>query len=608
MTRRPSSCAAAVLMACCAAGPAWPAGEPPRTLAVQAVPAARQEQRLALVIGNAAYKDALLLNPVNDARAMAAALKQAGFTVLLHTDVDQRGLLNAVREFGTRLRQGGTGVFYFAGRGMQIKGRNFLVPVGADIQREDEVAYQALDAQAVLDKMEAAGNGSNLMILDACRNNPFARSFRSSSQGLAQMDAPVGTLVAFATAPGSVASDGQAANGLYTQHLLSAMRQPGLKVEDVFKQVRAAVRRDSQGKQVPWEATSLEGDLYFTAPPPAQPPADPALALDDAMWDAVKGSAEAADLRAYLRRFPQGRHAAAAAQQLAALTTAPALVAQAPVATAPPLPVPPAAAVTMPERLADVGRDRRTADLLSELARPAPAPAAPALAGAPAAATPRDERTSELLAELGRAKPAAGRPAAATPASNAQGFTVGDRWNYQVVDRWRGEVVRNYATHVAQIEADGGWLSSGGGRFDAHGRLMRWTNADGELRHMLPHAPRWWPGMQIGDKQSFSYEEGMSNGTGSGWVNRVETEARAVRIENVKVPAGEFRAWRIEHSGKVTAVGRPGYGTFTQTVWYVPELHTWVAFELESRWDGRANRRDREELTSITLVNHASTP
>ena len=171
-------------------------------VAVASQPPARQEQRLALVIGNAAYKEAPLLNPVNDARAMAAALKQAGFTVLLHTDVDHRGLLNAVREFGNRLKQGGVGVFYFAGHGMQIKGRNYLVPVAADIQREDEVAYAALDAQAVLDKMEAAGNGTNLMILDACRNNPFARSFRSSTQGLAQMDAPVGTLVAFATAPG----------------------------------------------------------------------------------------------------------------------------------------------------------------------------------------------------------------------------------------------------------------------------------------------------------------------------------------------------------------------------------------------------------------------
>ncbi|HWP10753.1 MAG TPA: caspase family protein, partial [Ramlibacter sp.] len=172
--------------------------EAKRNLEVQAAaPAVRQEQRLALVIGNSAYKEAPLTNPVNDARAMAQALQAAGFTVMLHTDVDHRALIGAVREFGNGLRKGGVGIFYFAGHGMQIKGRNYLIPVGADIQREDEVAYSGLDAQAVLDKMEAAANGANLMILDACRNNPFARNFRSSVQGLAQMEAPVGTLVAF---------------------------------------------------------------------------------------------------------------------------------------------------------------------------------------------------------------------------------------------------------------------------------------------------------------------------------------------------------------------------------------------------------------------------
>lgn len=292
----------------------------------------RQSQRLALVIGNSAYKEAPLVNPANDARAMARALQDSGFTVMLHTDVNHRGLLGAVRDFGSRLRQGGVGLFYFAGHGMQIKGRNYLIPVGADIQREDEIAYSALDAQAVLDKMEAAGNGANLILLDACRNNPFARSFRSSNQGLAQMEAPVGTLVAFSTAPGSVASDGQGQNGLYTQHLLAAMRKPGAKVEDVFKQVRAAVRRESQGKQIPWETTSLEGDLYFLEPPAgptaavaASTPAVPASAvadaadLDDALWHALRGSSDAAVIRAYLERFPMGRHAAHAQQTLLGL-------------------------------------------------------------------------------------------------------------------------------------------------------------------------------------------------------------------------------------------------------------------------------------------------
>ena len=117
---------------------------------------------------------------------------------------------------------------------MQIRGRNFLIPVRSNIAHEDEVAYAAVDAQSVLDKMESAGSGTNIVILDACRNNPFARSFRSATQGLAQMEAPVGTLVAFATAPGRRAADGQGRNGMYNSHLLAAMKQPGLKVDDVF--------------------------------------------------------------------------------------------------------------------------------------------------------------------------------------------------------------------------------------------------------------------------------------------------------------------------------------------------------------------------------------
>lgn len=298
-----------------------------RNLLVQAVApvaATNSNQRLALVIGNAAYADAPLSNPVNDARAFAQSLKDSGFTVILRENTDQRALLQALREFGDRLRAGGTGLFYYAGHGMQIKGRNYLIPVGAAIEREDEVAYNAVDAQAVLDKMEAAGNPANIMILDACRNNPFTRNTRSGQAGLAQMDAPAGTLVAFSTSPGAVASDGAGVNGLYTQHLLTAMRQNGSKIEDVFKQVRSNVRRESQGKQVPWEVTSLEGDFYFRG---AAAPSDgaavaPGAAVESALWDAVKGSDMPIEVRAYLNRYPNGQYAAAARERLARLQPA----------------------------------------------------------------------------------------------------------------------------------------------------------------------------------------------------------------------------------------------------------------------------------------------
>jgi uncharacterized caspase-like protein len=173
------------------------------------------QRRLALVIGNAAYPGAPLANPVNDARAMTAALRSAGFEVISRENATHMDMLQVLREFGDKLKaQRGTGLFYFAGHGVQVKGRNFLVPVGSRIEREDEVAGLAIDVGHVLGKMESANNPLNMLILDACRNNPFVRSFRSSQQGLAQMDAPVGSLIAFATAPGSVAHDGQGANGL----------------------------------------------------------------------------------------------------------------------------------------------------------------------------------------------------------------------------------------------------------------------------------------------------------------------------------------------------------------------------------------------------------
>ena len=155
---------------------------------------------------------------------------------------------------------------------MQIRGHNFLIPVGADIKREDEVQYKAFDANQLLDKMESARNPINIVILDACRNNPFSRSFRSSATGLAQMEAPVGTYVSFSTAPGRVASDGEGANGLFTQHLLTSLRTPGQKVEDVFKQVRVRVMQESGGQQIPWDSSSLTGDFYFIRPDPAAAP------------------------------------------------------------------------------------------------------------------------------------------------------------------------------------------------------------------------------------------------------------------------------------------------------------------------------------------------
>lgn len=247
--------------------------------ALLAVAAQAAESRQALIIGNSRYAQIPLDNPANDAQAMAKVLQRAGFQVDLKLDADQRQMDAAIRAFGDKLRGDTVGLFYFAGHGVQVKGRNFLLPVGNRIDREDEVPFKAIDAQQVLDKMDSAKNRLNIVILDACRDNPFAKASRSTagSGGLSQMDAPSGSLIAFATAPGSVASDGKGANGLYTQHLLTNIERAGLPVEQVFKRTRLGVRLDSRGNQVPWENTSLEGDFYFFAPVAGSTPVNPAL-------------------------------------------------------------------------------------------------------------------------------------------------------------------------------------------------------------------------------------------------------------------------------------------------------------------------------------------
>jgi uncharacterized caspase-like protein len=222
------------------------------------------EQRTALIIGNGNYRDSPLRNPVNDARDIANALKQLGFSVIHGENLSQNDMKRNIRAFGDKIRNGGVGLFYFAGHGSQINGANYLIPVDAVITKAEEVEYESVDVGLVLAQMESAQNRLNIVILDACRNNPFARSFRSARNGLASIDAPSGTLIAYATAPGSVAIDGSGDNGLYTSELLTAMREAGSKIEDVFKRVRIAVQAKSSGKQIPWESSSLVGDFYFS--------------------------------------------------------------------------------------------------------------------------------------------------------------------------------------------------------------------------------------------------------------------------------------------------------------------------------------------------------
>ncbi len=319
--KRCKTCLLWLLLGLVVAGVA--AGWPGETLAT-----ANEDSRIALVIGNSNYAMSPLTNPVNDARAMSEVLRKLGFDVVTLLDASYPDMLNEVRRFGDRSRGGGgIGLFYFAGHGIQMSGTNYLIPVDADIRKEHEVKYNTLNMNQVLDEMELSRNRVNIIILDACRNNPFARSFRSISKGLAHIDAPSGTLIAFATAPGSVASDGVGANGLYTEEILKYIQEPGVPIEQVFKWVRGGVLKQTSGEQVPWESSSLVGDFYFNPAPQLAMPIQPAVvaqasapsatAVDPkkvelTYWESIKNSQSAGDYKAYLDAYPEGVFAALA--------------------------------------------------------------------------------------------------------------------------------------------------------------------------------------------------------------------------------------------------------------------------------------------------------
>ncbi|WP_159949832.1 caspase family protein [Polaribacter septentrionalilitoris] len=226
----------------------------------------KKQRRLALVIGNSNYAYASKLrNPVNDANAMKTKLEGLGFTVLKFVNGDQNTIKRAIDEFGKQLKNYDIGLFFYAGHGVQVNGSNYLVPTDAKIESEDEVEYDCVKADRVLSKMKSAGTKTNLVVLDACRNNPFERSWSrsASGNGLAFMNAPRGSLIAYATAPGNTASDGLGKNGTYTGALLKEMDKENITILEMFQNVRAQVIKVSKGKQTPWESTSLTGNFFF---------------------------------------------------------------------------------------------------------------------------------------------------------------------------------------------------------------------------------------------------------------------------------------------------------------------------------------------------------
>lgn len=294
------------------------------------------EPRLALVIANGAYEGGLdpLANPVNDGNLVAGTLQKLGFTVTLVTDADQKVMKRAVSDFGEALGDAGptaSALFYYAGHGSQVDGQNYLVPVRADIRREADVDLEAVSAEAVLRQMEFAAPSTAIVILDACRNNPLSRGFRAATRGLARMDAPNGSYVAYSTAPGQTAADGTGSNSPFATALVAEMVKPGQGIEEAFRNVRVNVSKATGGEQTPWDSSSLMSSFYFAgekqqvaavpvpepAPEPAPIPAPAAApastatvdAAELAFWDSIKNSSESSDYAAYLAQYPGGSFA-----------------------------------------------------------------------------------------------------------------------------------------------------------------------------------------------------------------------------------------------------------------------------------------------------------
>ena len=289
-----------------------------RNLAVNQVNNAVSEQRIALVIGNGAYTSSPLKNPVNDARDMAKKLRGLGFNVIERNNLQIKQIGSTLREFRSKLAPGAVALVFYAGHGLQIKGDNYLPAVDAEINSEEDVPNQSLAVKQIMDVLDESKTRLNLVFLDACRNNPYARSFRSADKGLARVNAPSGTLISYATRPGSIAADGGGRNGLYTSKLLAQMNST-VQIEQALKRVVTAVKAASQGKQEPWMEGSIEGDFCFagcnTGVPAQGATAQPSPAIIDSAaleleaWNTAKEMDTADAYQAYLADHADGRHA-----------------------------------------------------------------------------------------------------------------------------------------------------------------------------------------------------------------------------------------------------------------------------------------------------------
>ncbi len=298
---------------------------------------ATTEKRVALVIGNSEYANSPLKNPVNDAKDIATKLRKLGFEVIERNNLKTKQIGGTLREFRNKLTPGAVALVFYAGHGLQIKGDNYLPAVDADINSEEDVPNQSIAMRQIMDVLDESKSRLNLVFLDACRNNPYARSFRSSDRGLARVNAPSGTLISYATKPGSVAADGTGRNGLYTSKLLAQL-DSNLQIELALKRVVTEVKTSSKGKQEPWMEGSLEGDFCFGGcgvntnlgaqvakiePVSLATRIKSREEIEQDGWENARSSGNIDAIQEYLMQYPKGRFVGQAKILIATLKTAP---------------------------------------------------------------------------------------------------------------------------------------------------------------------------------------------------------------------------------------------------------------------------------------------
>ena len=575
----------------------WP------TLGVGQSAAPGDGSRLALVVGNGAYPDSPLRNPGNDARAMGQLLGRAGFDVDLRTDVNRVDLQQAIARFGQGLRDPRVrfAVFYYAGHGLQQDWRNHLVPVDAQVRSAADVARQTVDLGDLVRQLNQAqtridGPGAGrsfLVILDACRDDPFAGSYRPAAKGLVPFDAPVGCVLAYATAPGRVALDGDGGgNGLYTKHLLRELAVPDASVEDAFKRVRLSVRVESRGRQVPWEMASLEDPVYLF--PPARSDAsdrEQQRRFDQELlaWNRVRQAGDVSALVEFMRQFPSGNASELAQARLNRLLADEVRRVDAQQR----LRVDESAAAQWAQQLhAQAQRPPSPVPSGGPPAAPTPVPPGPP-AGASTAPDPA------VAVEAAGPKPLRPIPAVELPANphfsgqagHWRDYRVGQQLLFRMVDLFN-QSERPLTMRVTAVDLAADRVEFNGGEYLAD--LMGNTLAN--PRGALSTPRQFYPAeFTLGKRWTTEFRQARP----SGMIYTFRYKVRVAARETVTVPAGRFDAWRIEAEG--FNVGLSAH--IKRTLWVAPGVPGDIALETFVRLrNGVIEQNDRQELVAVQLT------